>query len=190
MTAPRLTWALFGVWVGLATVAAVLSAREGDAFDVLFTPALVVFASVGAVVAARDYVTDPANDPVWQSPIVEVRRGAEDLLDVGSEIVEVAQFLDRRFDVAFKVTEHEPLKRSAVKTVSGPVAMQGSYSFEPVDGGTRFSMEGETDAHGFFKLAEPVFARMARREWATSCSLLKDVLEASDSRNDFRTDGP
>ena len=31
---------------------------------------------------------------------------------------------------------------------------------------------------------------VARREWATSCSLLKDVLEASDSRNDFRTDGP
>ena len=82
------------------------------------------------------------------------------------------------------------MKRSAVKTVSGPVRMQGSYSFEPVDGGTRFSMEGETDAHGFFKLAEPVFARMVRRDWATSCENLKDVLEASDSRNDFRTQGP
>ena len=53
MTAPRLAWSLFGVWVGLATAAAVLSAREGDAFGVLFTPALVVFAVVGAVVAAR-----------------------------------------------------------------------------------------------------------------------------------------
>ncbi len=85
--------------------------------------------------------------------------------------------------------------RSSVVQVLIGVALNAmplavGVAFAPVDGETRFSMEGETDAHGFFKLAEPVFARMARREWATSRSLLKDVLEASDSRNDFRTEGP
>jgi hypothetical protein len=39
-------------------------------------------------------------------------------------------------------------------------------------------MSMETDAHGFFKLAEPVFARMARRDVAASCEHLKDILEA------------
>jgi hypothetical protein len=48
-------------------------------------------------------------------------------------------------------------------------------------------MTMETDAHGFFKLAEPVFGRMARRDVTTSCEHLKDLLEA---RNDSRTDGP
>jgi hypothetical protein len=52
-------------------------------------------------------------------------------------------------------------------------------------------MTMETDAHGFFELAEPVLARMARRDIATSCEHLKDILEANGTRrNDSRTDGP
>jgi uncharacterized protein YndB with AHSA1/START domain len=138
-----------------------------------------------------EYVVDPANDPVWQGPVVEVLSGTEGPIEVGSEIQEVTQFLGRRFDITFEVTEHEPMTRSAVRSKAGPVAMQGTYRFEPVDGGTRFSMEGETNAHGLFKLAEPVFARMARREWATCCEQLKDILEEDGaSRNDSRTDGP
>ena len=124
------------------------------------------------------YVMEPANDPVWQGPVIEVRRGAGEQMGVGTEIEEVTQFLGRRFEMTYVVTEHEPMRRSAVRTSSGPVTMQGSYRFDSVVGGTRFTMEGETDAHGLFKLAEPVFAKMARREWASSCEVLKDLLEA------------
>ena len=34
------------------------------------------------------------------------------------------------------------------------------------------------EAHGFFKLAEPVFARTAHRQAVSSCELLKELLEA------------
>ncbi len=128
------------------------------------------------------YVMEPANDPVWQGPVIEVRRGAGEQMGVGTEIEEVTQFLGRRFEMTYVVTEHEPMRRSAVRTSSGPVRMEGSYSFESVAGGTRFTMEGETDAHGLFKLAEPVFARMARREWESSCEVLKDLLEAGATK--------
>ena len=53
MTAPRLAWGLFGAWLALALVAAATSLREDDVFEVLYTPALVVFALVGALIAAR-----------------------------------------------------------------------------------------------------------------------------------------
>ena len=66
----------------------------------------------------------------------------------------------------------------------------GSYELEPVDGATRFTMTLGRDAHGFFKLAEPVFARMARRDLAASAEHLKDLLEAAGRRNDSRTHGP
>jgi hypothetical protein len=83
-----------------------------------------------------------------------------------------------------------PLTRSAVD-VTGPVAGRGSYRLEPVGSGTRVTMTMETDAHRFFELAEPIFARMARRDIATSCEHLKDILEANGTRrNDSRTDGP
>jgi hypothetical protein len=61
MSAPRLAWGLCGLWAVLAAVAALLSAREGDLFDVLLSPALVVFAGVGALVAARQ----PRNAIGW-----------------------------------------------------------------------------------------------------------------------------
>ena len=61
MTARRLAWGLFGVWAVLAAIAAWLSAREGDLFDAMLSPALGGFAGVGALVAARQ----PRNPIGW-----------------------------------------------------------------------------------------------------------------------------
>ena len=61
MTAPRLAWGLFGVWVALAALAAVYSARSEEAFEGLYMLALSVFALVGAVVASRQ----PRNPIGW-----------------------------------------------------------------------------------------------------------------------------
>jgi Polyketide cyclase / dehydrase and lipid transport len=134
-----------------------------------------------------DFVLDSRNDPVWQTNVVEVGNGADRPVEVGVEIEETFGFLGRRLPVTLVVTEHEPTRHSAVEVTAGPVPGRGSYDFEAAGVGTRFTYTLETDAHGLFKLAEPVFARMARRDVATSCEHLKDLLE---SRNDSRTDGP
>jgi uncharacterized protein YndB with AHSA1/START domain len=127
------------------------------------------------------YVIDARNDPIWWNSVVEAGRGAELPPAVGVEIEETFRFAGIRFPVRFKVTELEPATRSAVEVVGGPVPGRGSYDLEPVDGGTRLTLTLETDAHGFFKLAEPVFARMAQRDVAASCAKLKDVLEVGAS---------
>lgn len=124
------------------------------------------------------YVDDMRNNPRWQGPIIDVTTGAEPPLRVGTSVVEVVSFLGKRFELTLVVTERDPMKRSSVRTVSGPVRLDGSYAFEPVDGGTRFTTEAEVEAHGFFKVAEPAFARIARREWESSCATLKELLEA------------
>ena len=56
--------------------------------------------------------------------------------------------------------------------------LNGRYVLEPADGGTRLTVIGELDAHGLFKLAEPVFARMTGRELESNLGHLKDRLEA------------
>ena len=47
-----------------------------------------------------------------------------------------------------------------------------------MEAGTRFTALTDTDAHGFFKLAEPVFARLAERDFVANAERLKALLEA------------
>ncbi|MBA2342719.1 MAG: SRPBCC family protein [Thermoleophilaceae bacterium] len=124
-----------------------------------------------------DFVMNTRNDPKWIANVVEVGKGADQPIELGLEIEETMKFYGVRLPMTLTVAEHEPPTRSAVD-VRGPVDGRGSNQLEPVDGGTRFTMTMDTDAHGFFKLAEPVFARMARRDVTSSVETLKDILES------------
>jgi hypothetical protein len=61
VTAPRLAWGLFGLWVALAVLAGYYATRSDEAFEGLFMLALTVFALVGALVASRQ----PRNPIGW-----------------------------------------------------------------------------------------------------------------------------
>jgi hypothetical protein len=125
------------------------------------------------------YTHEPANDPVWQTTLVESR--ADGPIRVGTEISETRRFLGKRVRMKRRVTALEPPRGSSFETVTGPVPMAGVYTLEPVDGATRLTATGKLDAAGFYKLAEPVIARMATRELEASLAHLKDVLESVDA---------
>ena len=127
-----------------------------------------------------DFVHDLANDPAWQSSVIRARKVTDGPLGVGTKITEERRFLGRRFKTAFEYTEWAPKRRSAIRTTSGPIPATGFYAVEQLDGRTRFTMGLEMDAHGFFRLAEPVFARMAKRELRANLGTLKDLLEAEN----------
>ena len=126
------------------------------------------------------YVCDPDNDTMWQTAVVEIHRVGDGVgpMGLGDEAVEVCRFLGKRIETRWTVTEDRPPTRSAIASKTGPIPFAGSYDLASVDGGTRFTMTMETDAHGFFRLAEPVFARIARREMQANSDTLKDLLEA------------
>ena len=125
-----------------------------------------------------DFVHEPTNDPLWQTTVLESKKLTDEPLRAGSLVQEVRRFLGIRVESTFELIEYEPPTRSAVKLISGPVPFSGSYVLEALDGSTRFTVHGDIEGHGFFKLAEPVFARMAGRELEASLGHLKDLLEA------------
>jgi uncharacterized membrane protein len=124
-----------------------------------------------------DYVNDPAKDVTWQSTLREAEQLTDGPVGVGTRVREIRQFLGIRVETTWEVTEYEPTRTSSIKAVSGPVPLSGRYVLESVNGGTRFTVLGELDAHGLFKLAEPVFARMTGRELESNLGHLKDLLE-------------
>jgi hypothetical protein len=129
-----------------------------------------------------EFVLNPANDASWQTTLVESEVLTEGPIRVGSQIREVRRFLGVRFELGYEVTEYEAPRRSSIKSVAGPMQFTGGYVLESRDGSTEFIVTGDIEGHGFFKLGEPVFTRMAARELEANLGHLKDLLEARDER--------
>ena len=128
-----------------------------------------------------EFVHDSTKDALWQTTLVESEKLTEGPMRVGTQVREVRHFLGLRIELTWEVTEYEPTRKSAIRGVSGPVPLTGGYRLEPHAGGTRFTVTGELDAHGLFKLAEPVFARITRRELEANLGHLKDLLETRET---------
>ena len=122
------------------------------------------------------FMTDTQNALQWQSGLLEARV-TNDVVGIGKTWVDVMQFLGRRIEIASELTEFEPLRTVGFKSTSGPIPLEGRYSFEPDGGGTKVSFTMQGEPGGFFKLAEPIVARSTQRQWDTNLANLKDLLE-------------
>ncbi|UCG25589.1 MAG: SRPBCC family protein [Chloroflexota bacterium] len=124
------------------------------------------------------YIVDPKNTPEWAGPVIEARQTSEGAVGLGTTSSRITQFLGRTMEATYEITEFEPYEYYADRTTSGPVPINARMSLNPVIGGTELTIEGEIESAGFFKLAEPVLARMAKRQVATDAQTLKEILEA------------
>ena len=126
------------------------------------------------------YVTDPVNDPVWQSGVVESELVDGGQTHVGSRIRVVRRFLGRRMEFVGQVTRWEPPNYAEIKSVEGPFGFGGSYRCEPENGGCRLTVAGELGSFGglFGKLADPVVTQMGVRQLRADLENLKDILES------------
>ncbi len=124
------------------------------------------------------FVTDLENASLWQSWAVEANYTSDGPRGAGTPYVYVARFLGRRIESTGEITAFEPNRRYAWKVTSGPIPMEAETVFEPVDSGTKVTVIMQGEPGGFFKLAEPIVVRMAKRQIETDYANLKDLLEA------------
>lgn len=124
------------------------------------------------------FVANIEKQAEWAGPVLESRQTSEGPLGVGTTYTQVTHMLGRQVDANFEVTEYEPNRKLSSKTTSGPVDIQMTFTLEAVDGGTQVNLVAEVETGGFFRLAEPVFARGVKRQVATDIATLKDLLEA------------
>jgi uncharacterized protein YndB with AHSA1/START domain len=126
------------------------------------------------------FMTDNQNALQWQSGLLEARV-TNDVVGIGRTWVDVVQFLGRRVEVASELVEFEPERVLGFKSTSGPIPLEGRYAFEPDGGGTKVTFTLQGEAGGFFKLSEPIVARVTQRQWETNLANLKDLLEQRDT---------
>ena len=129
------------------------------------------------------FVADVNNVGQWQSPVTEARKTSEGPIGAGTQYSYAGQFLGKQIEVVTQITEFEPDKKLAFKSVSGPKA-EAAWTFAAVEDGTKVDMALQGEVGGLFNLAEPVLARMLSRRIEADWSNLKDLLE---SRTENRT---
>ena len=126
------------------------------------------------------FLADGENHIQWRSGLVEWKMTSEGPVGVGSTSSEVLQFLGRRMETSYELTEFEQDRKLAFKTTSGPIPMDGSYTLESAGSGTKLTFRIQGESGGFFRLAEHVLVRMVRRQVESDFGNLKDLLEAQE----------
>lgn len=123
------------------------------------------------------YAGDPTNAPEWYVNIGSVRWRTEPPVRVGSQMDFVARFLGRRIAYTYQVTELVPDRRLVMETAQGPFPMRTTYTWEPVEGGTRMTLSNAGEPRGFARLGAPVLERAMRRATSKDLARLKALLE-------------
>jgi uncharacterized protein YndB with AHSA1/START domain len=132
------------------------------------------------VAEVAEYAGDPGNAPEWYVNITSVEWETEPPVRVGSRIAFVARFLGRRIAYTYEVVELVPGSRLVMQTAQGPFPMRTTYTWEPVEGGTRMTLRNDGEPSGFARVAAPVMERQIRRATTNDLARLKARLEGRD----------
>ena len=122
------------------------------------------------------YMSNPANLSEWNS-VIEEATPSETPMKVGTRIQTKSRFLGRKIEATFEVSEFEPNKRVVTKTEK-PFALTQTNAFAAEGGGTKVVTTLEGEPAGFFKIGEPILARIAKRQFQTQLDTAKELLEA------------
>ena len=125
------------------------------------------------------FLDEPKNWLKWETGLVVSERTSEGPAGVGTTGHRVNQFMGRRFESTWEITEYASPVRAAFKSTSGNVSYTGSMELESVDGGTRLTYSTDAQMSAFLgRLLEPVFGIMGRRQFRSDMDRLKELLEA------------
>lgn len=125
------------------------------------------------------FVTTEDNDPKWVKAMEESKMTSEGPTGVGSTGRQVSRFMGKRMEIDYVVTEWEPNRYWTMRTTKGAsFPVQGTQSFEEIEGGTKITVDFQVETKGFFKLADPLIALMMKRQTRSDYARLKSLLES------------
>lgn len=122
------------------------------------------------------FAGDYANDPAWRHGVREMTYEGGSSAAVGVRTRETMRSLGANAVTIAEITEYATF-RTAFRSISGPVACEGSREFIGTPAGTRFSYSLTLRPEGFLRAIEPVLKLIFLRQVRGDLRRLKDRLE-------------
>jgi uncharacterized protein YndB with AHSA1/START domain len=123
------------------------------------------------------YTTDAKSWPKWYGAMPEAEQTSEGQVGVGTTFKGKNRMMGQTSKWTAKTMEYDPYKRWSKIIDSGSVVIDDSLNFDPVEGGTRFTMVYDVKVGGFLKLISSMIIGSMRKQLKLDLSKLKSVLE-------------
>jgi uncharacterized membrane protein len=124
-----------------------------------------------------EYISDPTNDPAWISGIVSAQVTTGLPVGRGTQVKRVAKFLGKKIEYVLEITDFQPNKLIAMKSVQGPFPMEVEYAFQQAGNETEFHLRTGGEATGFYRLAAPLLEVQVKRSLNKDVAAVKRILE-------------
>ena len=126
------------------------------------------------------WVNDVSHDPSWRTGVVESGMLTDGPLAVGSRGFARAGSADKPIEAVWEVVEYDPAGVARWQFVSGPLVGTGGYVCEPIEAGTRFTLEADVRPMGWMRVLGPLFGMIGRRQNGRDVATLKSILEQGE----------
>jgi uncharacterized protein YndB with AHSA1/START domain len=124
-----------------------------------------------------DYVTNPSNLRDWQTSKTSVEQLSDGPPGLGTRVRERTKPPGaKEFEQIVEFTEFDRPTRFHVHIVEGPQPIDGTWTFEPQDGGTRVNFVAEGELRGPMRFVAPIIQRLMARQFAGYHRNLRDNL--------------
>jgi hypothetical protein len=126
-----------------------------------------------------DFMSVPENNFQWQYGTLATARLSEEISSIGTFFRSIGHSMGRRNLSTFEVTEYEPNRKYAFKSLSGPFRLQTFYTFEMVDTScTKIDISIQAEVVDFAQMDEDVLEKQMRKQLEENLAMLKNHLEA------------
>jgi hypothetical protein len=117
--------------------------------------------------------------PKWHASVIEPEQTSPGPMGIGTTLGWTNHMMGLRMRTAAKVTEYELNKKWSLNfTVGGSSLVENHLLFDPLEGGTKFTMQYDMKVIGFSKLFSPLIVRSVRKLVKEALNSIKSILEA------------
>ena len=124
------------------------------------------------------YTTDAKSWPKWHGAMPEAEQTSQGQVGVGTTFRGKNRMMGQTSEWTAKVTEYAPNKKWAKVITSGSVVIDDQLIFDPVEGGTKFTMVYDVKMSGFLRLLSSMIVSSMRKQLKLDLINLKSILEA------------
>ena len=126
-------------------------------------------------------LTKPELTPRWSSNAIEEHVTTPGPIQVGSRRrATVRRIGGGTTQNEIEVTALEPERSIAVRSVEAPVPFSSSWTFTPVDGGTRVDWHWDFEMKGWLRPFDGLLGPIFRRTFRRDLDRLKSMMEADE----------